>query len=405
MYSTLDLLWLRVPPIRYVCPPACPFDASGSGSSGPIMVVEHPPRFKVTGLRVDNCVLRWDPLPGACSGACSVALCYNIYRQDTELGYEVIAECVHGTEFSVAGQSACFRVSALTTEGESDLSDAVCVECAEPTPPIPPMPDIPVLILTIDSEPSNIKLQWGQILPEINEIWQSIDGAEFSLLASIPGGSFYNDTSGAMPSGEIRCFKVRGVNGGINGDFSNIACAVRDKIFLGAGAVSYPTWQLAFGDLASDDITLVTTLDFSGLRAVIGGSLFLDASFVLSSVDLSNLILVSGSIHFSASSLTSLSLPLLVTIGGDLLADNTALISVSIPALTLFNGSIYAFDGSALNAASVAGILARGIASGVTSATIRLDGGTNAGLSSLSAQGQLDYAALVTAGNTMTSNP
>lgn len=130
MDSILDLLWLRVPPIRYVSPPACENVSSGSGSSGPIIVIEHPPQSKVTGLRVEDCVLTWDELPGACEGACSAAICYNIYRADMETGeYEVIMECVHGTEFAVS-DNACYRVSALTTEGESDLSDAVCVECA-----------------------------------------------------------------------------------------------------------------------------------------------------------------------------------------------------------------------------------------------------------------------------------
>lgn len=129
MDSILDLLWLRVPPIRYVSPPACDNISSGSGSSGPIVIIEHPPRFKVTGLRVEDCTLHWDALPGECEGACSVAICYNVYRADTETGaYEIIMECVQGTEFAVF-DSGCYRVSALTTEGESDLSDAVCVDC------------------------------------------------------------------------------------------------------------------------------------------------------------------------------------------------------------------------------------------------------------------------------------
>lgn len=132
MTSILDLLWLRVPPIRYVSPPACDNISSGSGSSGPIIVVEHPPRFKVTGLRVENCTLFWDALPADCSGSCSPVICFNVYRANTEppLEYEVVAECVHGTEFSVAGNTAFYRVSALSHEGESDLSDAVLAECA-----------------------------------------------------------------------------------------------------------------------------------------------------------------------------------------------------------------------------------------------------------------------------------
>lgn len=405
MDSILDLLWLRCPRINYVSPPACDNISSGSGSSGPIVVIEHPPRFKVTGLRVVNCTLLWDPLPGACEGACSVAICYNIYRQDTEAGYEVVAECVQGTEFSVAGQTACFRVSAITTQGESDLSDAVCVECGPltPEPPIPPDPPV---------DPTS-------------EVSRSIDGAAFTVV-EVPGESSLNptlllgvdstigsiklnwdlsyiDTSGGMGIGAEWCYKVQGTEPA--GNFSNVACAVNAMTFLGVGAVSYPEWQIAFGDLVSDDGTLVTSLDFSGLRAVIGGTLALDATFTLTSIDLSSLISVSGNFQLSATTLTTLSLPAFTTLGGDLFCDNTTLVSVSIPVLVLLNGNTYAFDSSALDAASVEGILARGVASAVTSATIRLDGGTNAGLASLSAQGQADYAALVTAGNTMTSNP
>ena len=129
MADDFDLLWLRVPPIRYVSPPACLEESSGSGSSGPILVVEHPARFKVTGLRVEDCVLHWDALPSGCAGSCAPVLCYNVYRTETGGNvYSVFAECVNVTEFSVS-DNACYRVSAITTEGESDLSDVVCVEC------------------------------------------------------------------------------------------------------------------------------------------------------------------------------------------------------------------------------------------------------------------------------------
>jgi hypothetical protein len=62
-------------------------------------------------------------------------------------------------------------------------------------------------------------------------------------------------------------------------------------------------------------------------------------------------------------------------------------------------------SGCALNAASIENVLRRCVLAGVTTCTIDLSGGTNAGLASLSVQGQSDYAALVTAGNTMSINP
>lgn len=130
MQSTLDLLWLRIPPIRYVSPPACAFEASGSGSSGPTIIVEVHPRLRVTGLRIENCMLLWDALAGDCEGACPAVQCYNVYRaEEGSETYELVAECLNATEFAIS-DNACYRVSAITLEGETDLSDVVCSECA-----------------------------------------------------------------------------------------------------------------------------------------------------------------------------------------------------------------------------------------------------------------------------------
>jgi hypothetical protein len=395
----LDLLWLRIPPIHYVSPPVCEFEFSGSGS-GTLVLVAAPSPVKVTGLRSEDCVLHWDPLPGACEGACTIAICYNVYRADSVNGeYSVVAECIHELQYPVIDQNSCFRVSAITLEGESDLSDAVCVGCGNtPPPPVEPESEIHksvnggvFAVTVIDGQTSNdpvLLLGTNSVLGGIQLNWD---------LSS-------TDTSGGMSPGDEWCYKVRGIVPTV-GNFSNVGCAVRDKIFLGTGAVSYPTWQIAFGDLVSDDITLVTSLDLSGLRAVIGGSLFLDASFILTSLDLTNLIAISSEFHLSLTTITTLSLPNFTTLGGDLFFDNTSLVSVSMPVLVYKNGNTYAFDSSALDAASVEGILAQALDSGVTSASIFLDGGTNAPLSSLSIQGQADYAALVLAGNTVSINP
>jgi hypothetical protein len=67
-------------------------------------------------------------------------------------------------------------------------------------------------------------------------------------------------------------------------------------------------------------------------------------------------------------------------------------------------GSSITATGNALSAASIEQILARCVASGVTTDTILLDGGTNANLASLSAQGQADYATLFAAGNNTSIN-
>ena len=388
-----DAIFLRRPKFDYISPPVC--ETFVSGSSFPICVVNATPLPAApTGLMLvcdgETATLSWDAHP--------LALKYIIYKADDTGNptgsYTIFADCVEGTSFTVPCDG-CYRVSAITLDGESELSEPVCGSVTPPievetevcastddspfgcdTEPLETSSD-PVLTLNISSTLTNVILNWD-----------ALTGTD---IIGLPGNS-------------IKCYKVRGT-APIVGNYSNTACAVRNMIFLGVGAVSYPTWQLAFGDLQSDDITLVTSLDLSGLRAVIGGTLYLDASFALTSLDLTNLIAISGEFHLSLTTITTLSLPNFTTLGGDLFFDNTALVSLSMPMLTYLNGNTYAFDSSALDAASVEGILARAVVSGVTSATIQLDGGTNAPLSSLSAQGQIDYAALVLAGNTMSINP
>jgi hypothetical protein len=451
MDSILDLIQLRIPPINYVCPPLCEFIFSGS-SSGSFVFVDHPSPCKITGLRIEGDILFWDLLTvdTICGDrTCDPripALCYNVYH--APLGsetYTVIAECIQGDGGFVIGDlTGCFRVTGITTEGECDLSDPVCRGV------IPP--------------PENF----------FSEVWKSINGADFTLIDTIEGQSAENpalllgtdsalgdiklnwdlsdvDNSAGMVATNIWCYKVRNSVPTI-GNFSNEACAVRGEIIYLGTAVNLSTWQIIFGDAFSDDSTLLTSLDFSGLRAILsGGSLWIDASFLLASINVDNLILVTGAIQASLTGLPNISLPSLTAVGTDVFFDNTSLQTISAPNLTsiggglfcdssanlvsvdfqslanvagnvqlgncpflttvdfssliMLNGKQYSFDQCALLAASVEQLLARGVASGITSGEIDLDSGTNAGLSSLSVQGQADYATLVGLGNTVNINP
>jgi len=404
MDTILDLLWLRIPPINYVTPPLCEFIFSGSGS-GSFVIATHPSPCKITGVRIEGNTLFWDALTADSCSAGVGAICYNVYH--ATLGsnsYSVVAECIPGTEYDVTGQTGCFRVTGITTEGECDLSDPACIEGPPPEEFFSEVwrnqndagfvildtvsgetESTPELLLNINSVPSDIRLNWDSLT--------------------------YVDATAGMAAGDIWCYKVRSSVPSV-GNFSNEACAVMDQFFpFNTGTVvNHPTWQIAFGDFQPADNVDVTDINLSGLRAVIGGNLFLDALLVINTLDLSSLILVTGSLFFSSEgliggTLTVLSLPSLVNVNGNLFCDNTMFTSVSIPNLIMHNGGTYAFDFNALDIPSVEGILARGIASGVTSATIFLDGGTNAGLSSLSAQGQADYATLIGLGNTVSINP
>lgn len=285
----------------------------------------------------------------------------------------------------------------------------------------------PVLDLSIASTPGNTILEWEQeSTPDTNEVWRSKNGGAFSLLATLTGAlTTYTDTD-AMGAGDVWCYKVRSILVGTTSAFSNEGCALKDHFFLDTGAVSQPTWILAYGDFGADDPGAVTSLDLSGLKRVYGG-LFIDTMSSLTTVNLDSLVSVGGIFLFSTSTMALISLPVFTTLGGtitantcpnlttfsaplwatasaDLQLDNNVLTSISIPSLVLGNGQTYAFDNNALSAASVELILARAVASTVTTASIFLNGGTNAGLASLSVQGQTDYAALITAGNTVNIN-
>lgn len=131
MNTIFDFLCMRKPKFEYVCPPLCEFSASGF----PTIVLDPFARNKVTGLvfgGVGNLRLSWNAFPGA--------LCYTIYRSTTVDGeYEIVAECVNGNpecptcppgddphiDITPFGEG-CYRVSAITEDGESELSDPAC---------------------------------------------------------------------------------------------------------------------------------------------------------------------------------------------------------------------------------------------------------------------------------------
>jgi hypothetical protein len=140
----LDTLFLRRPKLNYVSPPVCEAVFSGTGS--PIIILpDIGPLLGPTGIAVGGSgqiTLRWNNYPGA--------LCYNVYSAiftgtvltDCEkvtsfslsAQYKLVAECVHGTSFDLTVQG-CYRISAITGEGETDLSNPICTACYTPACP------------------------------------------------------------------------------------------------------------------------------------------------------------------------------------------------------------------------------------------------------------------------------
>lgn len=252
-----------------------------------------------------------------------------------------------------------------------------------------------------DCTPFTPHFSWPQTGADTNEIWRNQNGAGYLLADTIAGGiTVWTDTV-PVPSGEIWCYKTRGVVGGTPGAYSTERCAGNDFVLLGIGAVSYPTLMVEYGDMLVDDPTAVTSLDLSELKCVSGNAYF-DSLATLATIDLSNLVSVGADLDFDQSTMAALNLPLLTTVGGDIQCNSCPnLTTVSIPLLVFQNGQTANFDNCALNVASVNHILARAVASAVTTLTLRLDNGTNA---TPAGQGATDLAALLLAGNTVTTN-
>ena len=131
--------------------------------------------------------------------------------------------------------------------------------------------------------------------------------------------------------------------------------------------------------------TVLTSASFPVLGLVSGGSLEIDndagANLLLASISAPNLVTVTNNISC---------------------ANNPSLTTIDWSSWLPTDGTTITFAGCALTAASVELILSRCVASSVTTCTIDLSGGTNAGLTSLSAQGQTDAATL---GAQLTINP
>lgn len=133
MNSAFEYLYLRRPVIDYICPGFCETDFSGSGS--PIIILDPFGRIvSPSGLVLSgdgNLTLSWSPYPGA--------LCFNIYQaadaNNPDGEYVIIAECVEGNSFQLP-EPGSYRVSAITPDGESELSASVTVE-EGPAPPPP----------------------------------------------------------------------------------------------------------------------------------------------------------------------------------------------------------------------------------------------------------------------------
>lgn len=141
----------------------------------------------------------------------------------------------------------------------------------------------------------------------------------------------------------------------------------------------------------------------SSLTTPLAGDQAIFNSTGLVALDFPSLVTCDFMQAVGCSSLTSINLPLLSSPITQLRTSNCPLLSdVNLSQMILSDTGVLWIDGCALTASSVENVLRRCVVSGTANANINLSGGTNAGLASLSAQGQADAATL---GAQLTINP
>jgi hypothetical protein len=110
-------------------------EAIFSSSSGPHIVLNPlTPQSFPTGLVLGgegSFFLSWDAYPGA--------LCYSVYKADTSDpfgSYTIIAECIPNPPFNIEPFGfGCYRISAITANGETPLSLPTCISAPPPIIP------------------------------------------------------------------------------------------------------------------------------------------------------------------------------------------------------------------------------------------------------------------------------
>src|SRR6185436_8701423 len=136
MNNAIEVLFLRRPRIDYISPPIC--EAIFSASGGPVIVLNPlSSQGFPTGLILGGSgsfFLSWDNYPGA--------LCYSIYKADSSDpfgSYTIVAECIPNPPFDTQPFGAgCYRISAITANGETPLSIPTCTSSINP----PVLPEV-----------------------------------------------------------------------------------------------------------------------------------------------------------------------------------------------------------------------------------------------------------------------
>lgn len=221
MSFALDFLKLRRPVLNYISPPICEIIFSSTG-----VVIELSPftTRRVTGLVLGGTGggnLVWDTF--------SDAVCYNVYKESAVPGiYDLVLECVPGPDVPFPDPPGCYRVSALTPDGETDLSDPFCISDVLPVVLTLPASDIlcdSVIFNGVVNPmgfPASVFFQWGETLAYGNST------------AAFPAGSGavntpFDDLLEGLDENTIYHYRAAVTNGavlivGLDAEFTTPSC-------------------------------------------------------------------------------------------------------------------------------------------------------------------------------------
>lgn len=142
--DTLQYFFQRIPRLDYVSPPICEMEFSSSAEPS-IILNPHARRLGPTGLEVftqdGRIFLRWNNYPGA--------ICFSVYKavdeEDPFGDFHLVAECVQEPVDITDFGPGTYRITAITADGETVVSDNVvvsgpgpdaCIETPGPAAPL-----------------------------------------------------------------------------------------------------------------------------------------------------------------------------------------------------------------------------------------------------------------------------
>ena len=239
-------------------------------------------------------------------------------------------------------------------------------------PAPPPTPDPPTeLLIDFNSSSGNIVLNWTApaVEPTTYEIWRSVNGGAYALVASVAGNLTTYTHAAAMPANDQWYYEVRSCNGvncsaftdpaGIFQRFvhtANTGLLTYDFPFLqivladfdvssqaAMTSISLPILRRVRGYFGVYSNSVLATLNTDSLIQVDGVFCQVAANSPLTTIDLPGLITVSAG-YFNvqtSATLTTLNIPVLATVAGNFYCALTPLLdTISAPSLTTIGGDI-----------------------------------------------------------------